>query len=638
MFRIALINMPFASVELPSIALTQLRTRVQQRFPGRAEADVFYLNHDVTRELGADLYEAAGSLESITSGVGDWFFRPAAFPEVPDEVEAFSRRSLRTFFRSREALREPFLEHRLGAERMLVSLIDRYELDRYDLVGFTSMFIQNMAIFAMARLLKERNPETVVVMGGANCETPMGEVLARHAPMVDYVFSGPALVSFPRLLECLMAGDRAGCEEIRGCLSRSRAETRPSPEVGDELPIEEEVPLDYDGFLASFDEKLPAGRFEPHLLFETSRGCWWGERSHCTFCGLNGLTMKYRGMPIEMALRQFQDLFRYVPRVTRFSAVDNIMPREYLTDLFPHLEPPHPDVSLFYEVKADLKDHEMETLARAGVRELQPGIEALNSSTLKLMRKGTTALNNLRFLKNSLINGIDLSWNLLVGFPGEEVEVYEKYERDLPLLTHLQPPSGVFPVRFDRFSPYFTAAAEFGLELEPYDFYGMLYPFPDEEMTNLAYYFANRNYRADYLSGLARWLPRLEATVAAWRARWRGDEPPPRLELCRRGDEPWVYDSRGDEPVEHPLDEEECRVLEILDRPSKVSRLADKADLDVPATERVLARLGKLGLLFSERDLYSSLVMEERPALNAVLGAAGAGRRAPHPSSPSVGA
>lgn len=30
------------------------------------------------------------------------------------------------------------------------------------------------------------------------------------------------------------------------------------------------------------------------LLYEASLGCWWGEKHHCTFCGLNGTTMKFR--------------------------------------------------------------------------------------------------------------------------------------------------------------------------------------------------------------------------------------------------------------------------------------------------------------------------------------------------------
>ena len=56
--------------------------------------------------------------------------------------------------------------------------IDLYRLDTFPIVGLTSMFVQNMACIAMARRLKQRRPEIVTIMGGANCEAPMGSVLA----------------------------------------------------------------------------------------------------------------------------------------------------------------------------------------------------------------------------------------------------------------------------------------------------------------------------------------------------------------------------------------------------------------------------------------------------------------------------
>lgn len=38
---------------------------------------------------------------------------------------------------------------------------------------------------------------------------------------------------------------------------------------------------------------------EPQIPVETSRGCWWGEKHHCTFCGLNGLSMTSRNRSPE---------------------------------------------------------------------------------------------------------------------------------------------------------------------------------------------------------------------------------------------------------------------------------------------------------------------------------------------------
>ena len=41
-------------------------------------------------------------------------------------------------------------------------------------------------------------------------------------------------------------------------------------------------------YFRALDASGAAPDVAPTLLFETSRGCWWGAKSHCTFCGLNG--------------------------------------------------------------------------------------------------------------------------------------------------------------------------------------------------------------------------------------------------------------------------------------------------------------------------------------------------------------
>src|SRR5215216_500857 len=75
------------------------------------------------------------------------------------------------------SLKRALLEKRRGLEQLLDELISRHGLDEAHVVGFTSMFMQNVASFAMARRLKARNPGLVTVMGGANCEWPMGQII-----------------------------------------------------------------------------------------------------------------------------------------------------------------------------------------------------------------------------------------------------------------------------------------------------------------------------------------------------------------------------------------------------------------------------------------------------------------------------
>ena len=58
-----------------------------------------------------------------------------------------------------------------------------------------------------------------------------------------------------------------------------------------------------------FDEYFYArkrGGYEYHedaqgvlLPIETARGCWWGVKNHCTFCGLNRAGMEFRSKRVD---------------------------------------------------------------------------------------------------------------------------------------------------------------------------------------------------------------------------------------------------------------------------------------------------------------------------------------------------
>jgi magnesium-protoporphyrin IX monomethyl ester (oxidative) cyclase len=376
--------------------------------------------------------------------------------------------------------------------------------------------------------------------------------------------------------------------------------------IGEELSLDEEVPLDYEPFLRAFELAFAGEPVEPSLLFETSRGCWWGERAHCTFCGLNGSTMSFRSMRPDLAVKLIRSLFAYYPRVRQLNCVDNIMPKEYPREVFPRLGTPE-GASIFYEVKADLGEEDMALLSAAGVDSVQPGVEALATSTLKLMRKGMTSVRNIQFLQHCLRYDIHPGWNLLVGFPGEGEEIYKRYVEVLPRLVHLPPPSGVYPVRFDRFSPYFTQAAHYGLDLAPLDFYPLIYPFPAASLAQLAYYFADRNITAPYFLDVAKWIGRVRRAQGAWSAAWTGGRPPV-LHFVHPGGRT-VRDTRSGSEVLHDVGEAGRRVLDAVAEPTTLPELAKKA-FDPPLDlEAELARLRSLHLLFEDGQRLVSLVL-----------------------------
>jgi hypothetical protein len=74
----------------------------------------------------------------------------------------------------------------------------------------------------------------------------------------------------------------------------------------------------------------------PLLLPETARGCWWGEKHHCTFCGLNGATMAFRKKSPDRVLSELVELSGK-HRLLRFQTVDNIIAMSYFRDVLPRI-------------------------------------------------------------------------------------------------------------------------------------------------------------------------------------------------------------------------------------------------------------------------------------------------------------
>jgi ribosomal peptide maturation radical SAM protein 1 len=134
------------------------------------------------------------------------------------------------------------------------------------------------------------------------------------------------------------------------------------------------------------------------LLMQTSRGCWWGAKQHCTFCGLNGNTMVFRSKSPEAVLRELS-YFTEEYGAREVSCVDNILDIKYVQTLFPKLIERGSQIKLFYETKANLRFEQLATLWKGGVHSIQPGIESFSTEVLRLMQKGTTGLKNIQLLR-----------------------------------------------------------------------------------------------------------------------------------------------------------------------------------------------------------------------------------------------
>jgi ribosomal peptide maturation radical SAM protein 1 len=477
--------MPFGALERPALSLGLLQAHCREH---GVPCETRYFTFTFAQRIGLDNYLWLCSDDvPYTAFAGDWLFTEALYGRRPYADAAYADEVLRRTWRFSDSDYARLIRLREQVEPFLDECIRAVNWSDYTLVGFTSVFQQNIASLALASRVKKSYPAITIAFGGANWEERMGVALQEQFPFVDLAFSGEADDSFPAVLDARRKG--TGMQGIRGVSANSRirlAELPPTVRTAelDRIPVP-----DFDPF---FDQKRAsqvASGLAPTLLMETARGCWWGERSHCTFCGLNGATMAFRSKTPERVLSEVQEL-RKRYGVTSFSMVDDILDMRYFRSLLPMLAEANLGIEFFWEVKANLTRGHVRQLRDAGVRFVQPGIESLSDHVLKLMRKGTTAFRNIELLKWCSEYGVKPYWNFLYGFPGETSDDYVDTISLIKAIWHLQPPIGYGPIRLDRFSPYHADPKGFGMvNVRPMAPFSYLYPFENKKLMEIAYYF-----------------------------------------------------------------------------------------------------------------------------------------------------
>ncbi|MDB1089970.1 RiPP maturation radical SAM C-methyltransferase [Streptomyces sp. ACA25] len=487
--QVLLVNMPFSPIDLPSLALGILKRSVNERVPG-ARAEVLHGNLDYYDWLNAQEpgFTAADyayyALSSYFLGCGDWVFSSALYDDPEWRAAEFTETMSRPL--GEERLAQTLALHRSAGE-FVRDLAERVVARKPDVVGFTSTFQQNTAALAAARHIKRLAPEIVTVMGGANCDGTQGEAVHRNFPFVDYVVRGEGEVAFPELLKGLR--DSSVLPGVAGLCRREETRTVANPMSTAPLPPAAILPPDYTGYFERLAASAAGSEIEPKLVVEGARGCWWGEKHHCTFCGLNGSFMKFRSKDPEVFFEEIVSMARR-HRVLDMYVVDNILDMGYVTSLLPRLIESGYDLRMHVEIKANMRREQLQILADAGLVHVQPGIESLNSRVLGLMDKGVSGCQNVRMLRDGASTGLSISWNYLYGFPEEQESDYDPVIEQIPALEHLNPPSDLSArIAIERFSPYFNRPELGFSDLRAARPYRLTYDLPEQELFDLAYIF-----------------------------------------------------------------------------------------------------------------------------------------------------
>lgn len=634
--KVLLISPPWRQPSNSSLALGTLRPILEKA--GIATENLY-------GNLLFPLTPSAGVLESWAS----WLFLPCLYPQVSRQqaVQAMMRQLLDDY--NMQGARFPryqvsyadlgmdasviyaqAMDNMARAEQCIERCVQKAANAEYDIVGLSATFeTQLPAALAIARCLRALRPDVRLIIGGAACFEVQGDGLAASFPELDAVCHSEGEEVIVPLIRALRGQQPlAGVPGIvyRDPDAPGGLRRTPAPVLlrdMDQLPI----PV-YDDFLEQFAQSewsaAPGDLRDPQLFFETSRGCWWGQKHLCSFCGLNADGLIYRKKSAGRVYDEISHLYHRYPQVRYFQATDNILDMGFLKDPLPRLAPlaqdPQRPLKMFFEAKSNLRPDQVCVLAKGGITSVQPGIESFSDAILERMDKGATGLSQIQFLKNAYESGINPVYNILIRNPGDRPEDYQEMLDLLPFIEHLPPPMAIVACLLERFSPYHKAPDRYGIrQVRPKAYYRDLYPDPQVDLERIAYIF---EYDHDMLRDDALWQAQraFVARAVAWTEHWQ----PGTASYVEHEGSILIQDGRPGAAVsETLLSGAAARVFRYLERVRVFSHIEQHfASLDRGMLQSLLATwLHRRWIVRDRRDRYLS-VLPRFGAPSAVLDAA----------------
>jgi ribosomal peptide maturation radical SAM protein 1 len=611
---ICLITMPFRTLGYPVIATSLIAAVLKN---AGMDAKALYFNFDLAREIGYLDYEILVGGKTIPPFLLEWPFAGLLWGWGEERMREAGRRTMeraaigpndpiaKRLNRITWDLVPPFMER---CVEKIASIPD------VSIAAFSSI-AQVVPSLAMGRALRDAIPSVKLVYGGAAFHGEIGEEIFDKLDWIDALSNSEADDVIADIFRRLSEDEPL--DGLQGVMYRDRAAGSAGRTPGAQVALG-----DFDnGIVPDFDdyfETVRAHGLMPYyedksnmlaLPFESSRGCWWHERSPCTFCGVNGLSDAFRMKDPEnvmAAIRQYRERYGAL----YFFATDTNLSMDCFKTLLPRMreEFAPSGARFFYCVKSNMNRREIRDLADSGVYMAQPGIESLSDNILRLMNKGVSAIQNIFFLKCARQYGVYILWGLLIGSFGETQADFDEMTVLIPKIVHLIPPamSGT-RILIHRYSVYWRESGRYFDEMRPAEWYEWL--FPDFfDYGRLAYEFDVKWNQSWDEASISRGA--FTDAVIEWRRRWGGDEEP---RLCFIGAEMALYDSRCGRRKRIALEPHESAIYEALDDIAARRDILERASAHCSPedAERALDSFVAHGFAVRYGELYLGLAVRE---------------------------
>jgi ribosomal peptide maturation radical SAM protein 1 len=611
--RIALFSTPWPLYNRPSIQLGTLKAYLRSIYP-----DMQVENHHIYLKLAESIGYRQYHEISKRTWLAETVYAALLYPERLQQIEKlFYQQSGR-----KSSLRAVGLGRlTAGVKKISDDFINSRNWGDCLLAGFSVSLCQLTSALYFIKCIKEKFPKLMIVIGGSTFSGSATGNFFKLFPAVDAVINGEGELPFSQLIAYLIKSPSlTGMPPIKG-LNTPEAAKDHQAFVGfqqitslDALP-----PPDYDDYFDLLRSLDSQNSFFPVLPIETSRGCWWrqsgvsGKATGCAFCNLNLQWKGYRTKEPSQVVDEINHLTAKHQTLS-VSMVDNVLPRKTSTEVFAKLDRVEKNLRLFSEIRATTSWAELKVMGKAGMQEVQIGIEALSTPLLKKLHKGTSTIQNLEIMKNCEALGIENISNLILYFPGSD-------ERDVALT--LQNIEFALPYRplktagfwLGRGSPVWCNPKAYGIRAV-FNHPNWAVLFPRKTCRNLG--FMIQAYRGDLGYQRKIWQP-VKKKVAIWHKIYtdlhQGPSRSPILSLRDGGDFLIIRQRRLDtEPLNHRLTGTSRLIYLFCSHHRSLKKIRDR----FPAFSegKILAFLKMMvnkKLMFEENDRYLSLAVPVNP-------------------------
>ena len=603
--KIDLVAPPGVPIYLPSLGLSRMKAVLKQKEDeGKVIVNIDYLNYEFYNYFGDKFYM------SMQNNIGMGYeetFRYTAFDILPERKVLKQFKLNEEFYFSHRSLHAEIVEKIIKLPEFFEKIIVKYELTDYDLIGFTAGFSLTPAL-AFCRLLKQKKPEIITVLGGTLVLRENGKAWIKHSPFIDYIASGPAMISFPQLVNALLKNDKNKINNIQGILTKKNYDQIDL--CGLEIDINNDPVLDYSDFITAFYKNKMQKKFKPRLILETSKGCLWGK---CRFCNHHKYDVNKQVQDHDVTIRKINTLLKKYPKLS-IHIIDSFIQERALLKVLPNINY-RKNQSIMFHTKANLKADTVKMFAENNVYLFEPGIESLSTPVLRLMNKGTNAFVNIKLLKICMHNGIVPSWNYLIGIPGMSDEDYDREIANLPLFYHIYP-GPIFNINFLRWSPYWEEQDAYNLKLVPHPLYRKMYPFNTDFINDVAFAYVDiQNNEGSVNNLLKKYSHKIMEKSKIWFQKWdlKTIKNIPKLHFIKKKNSVGIYDSRYDTIEKYEIPKPVYDILIYCNSEKKQQDIISHYYALEGKITGYLEFIKEKKLVFQEKDRILNLVFDFYP-------------------------